>query len=128
MKNSPLTLLKKLGMPFEMMPAKAFCSNGERWYFVTPRMPTPPVSGSCPKPLPNRIRDVLIVNDFGERSNDTATMTDTVNLQGTKIWLPQHRVYTRGNYIAELTTLGATTNLKANRLLFKIVKQIIHII
>ena len=32
MKNSPLTLLKKLGMPFLMTPANAFCSNGERWY------------------------------------------------------------------------------------------------
>ena len=35
-------------------------------YFVTPRMPTPPVRGSSPKPLANRISDVLILNDFDD--------------------------------------------------------------
>ena len=32
LKNSPLTLLKKLGMAVVNIPANAFCSNGERWY------------------------------------------------------------------------------------------------
>jgi hypothetical protein len=50
---------KVFGMPLVITPAKAFCSKGDKWYLVVPRM-----VASWPNPLEARISDVLMISDL----------------------------------------------------------------
>ena len=59
MKTDFLILQRVLGRPWEKAPAKAFCSSGEMWYLVVPRMVTP----RLPNPNPSLASEVLMVKN-----------------------------------------------------------------
>ena len=59
MKTDFLILQRVLGRPWEKAPAKAFCSRGEMWYLVVPRMVTP----RLPNPNPSLASEVLMVKN-----------------------------------------------------------------